>query len=72
MVKKGDIAEISRRANAIYDLKILKQGSNEFNQLKKYLIHYIGHRGKQFGYIQNTIFDEMLTNRRAIKKNQAS
>ena len=60
IAQPGDLAAISRRANAIYDLKIIKRNSEQFNKLKKYLIHYIGHRGKQYGYLANSIYDQIM------------
>jgi hypothetical protein len=57
---EGDIAAITRRANAEYDLKIYRQGSEEFKKLEKYLITYIGHRGKKYGYIPNEVYEETL------------
>lgn len=56
----GDTAAITRRANAIYDLKIIKRDSLEFKRLQKYLVHFIGNRGKKYGYIANDVYDKIV------------
>lgn len=56
----GDMAAITRRANAVYDLQIIKCGSDNYKKLKKYLIHDIGNRGKRYGYVTNEIFDDLM------------
>lgn len=68
LAQSGDLAAISRRANAIYDLRIIKRNSYKLKELKKYLIHYIGHRGKQYGYIPNDVFDQIMSGGHVAKK----
>lgn len=68
LAQPGDLSAISRRANAIYDLKIINRNSEQFNILKKYLIHYIGHRGKQFGYLPNSIYDQVMGFSKSVKR----
>lgn len=56
----GDVAALSRRANAQYDLRIIKKVSPQYSSLSKYLIHDIGNREKRFGYVPNSIFDSLV------------
>ena len=58
--KEGDIAALTRRANAEYELKIYRQGTEEFRKLEPYMINYIGHRGKKYGYLPNEEFDQLM------------
>lgn len=60
IAQQGDVAAISRRSNAVYDLRIIKQNTNEFFSLSKYLLYDIGHKGKKYGYISNSIFDALI------------
>ncbi|MBI2593753.1 restriction endonuclease [Candidatus Daviesbacteria bacterium] len=60
LAQEGDIAAITRTANAEYDLKIYKQSSEDFKKLEKYMVTFIGHRGKKYGYIPNETFDQTI------------
>ena len=60
LAKEGDMVAITRRANAEYDLKFYRQGTEEFQKLEKYLITFIGNKGKRFGYIANETFEQTL------------
>ena len=55
-----DIAAITRRKNAYYDLKIYKKTDHLYSSLSKHLIHHIGHQGKKYGYIPNDIYDQIV------------
>lgn len=55
----GDIACISRVEEDLYELRIFKKGSIEFNSLQNHAINYIGHQGKRYGYIDNSEFEEI-------------
>lgn len=68
LAQPGDIAAISRRANAIYDLKIIKRGTEKYLQLEKYLINFIGHRNKKYGYVPNETFDKVMGRFNFVKK----
>ncbi|EKD47586.1 MAG: hypothetical protein ACD_65C00376G0014 [uncultured bacterium] len=56
-----DIAAITRRKNAFYEIRIFKKSSKHYSTLSKYLINYIGSQGKKYGYIPNDIFDSVIT-----------
>jgi len=60
LADEGDIMALSRRANAMYDLKIIRNDSQQYRDLNKYLINFIGNRGKKYGYIPNEIFDRVM------------
>jgi hypothetical protein len=59
-VAPEDMVAISRRAFAEYDLKVIKKDSQLYNNLKRYLINYIGNRGKMYGYIPNDEYDKVV------------
>lgn len=59
LAQEGDIVAITRTANAEYDLKIYKQETVEFKKLEKYMVNYIGHRGKKYGYMPNEVFEQV-------------
>ena len=60
IAEEGDIAAITRTANAEYDLKIYKNGTEDFQKLEKFMVTYIGHRGKKYGYVPTEIFEKVL------------
>ena len=57
---KGDIAAISRVSDKDYELSIIRQGTANYLTLKPFLINFIGHRGKQYGYIDNNQFAQIM------------
>jgi len=60
VAEEGDIAAITRTANAEYDLKIYKKGTDDFKKLEKFMVTYIGHRGKKYGYIPTEFFEKVV------------
>jgi len=56
-----DIAAITRRKNASYDLRIIKKTDSKYSDLSKYLVSHIGHNGKKYGYIDNDLFDGIIS-----------
>lgn len=56
----GDFAAISRVGESNYELRIYRQGSREYALLAPYAIHFIGHQGKQYGYLPNQEFTAVL------------
>lgn len=60
LAQEGDIAAITRRANAEYDIKIYKKGTNKFQELERYMVTFIGHRGKKYGYIPNETYEQAI------------
>jgi hypothetical protein len=57
---EGDIAAISRIGEKDYELRIIRQHTNAHGTLKPYLTNFIGHQGKQYGYIDNAQFEQAL------------
>lgn len=57
--REGDLACISRIGEAEYELRIVSQGTNEFERLAGYAINYIGHQGKRYGFIDNSDFERL-------------
>ncbi|MBI5828189.1 MAG: hypothetical protein HZB20_01305 [Chloroflexi bacterium] len=60
---KDDLACISRTGEAEYELRTIKRGSRDYDALLPYAVNFIGHQGKQYGYLENQEFEE-LTNAR--------
>jgi hypothetical protein len=56
----GDIAVLSRRSEREYDLRIVRQQSPVFAQLAPHATHFIGHAGKKYGYVPNSVVDALL------------
>ena len=59
LAKEGDLACISRVSDDQYELRIIKSESTEFNNLSPFAINFIGHRGKRYGYIDNSQFEKL-------------
>ncbi len=56
----GDLACISRIGEAKYELRIIKQNTDEYSRLRPYGIHFIGHQGKMYGYLDNQDFEKKM------------
>src|SRR5262249_26473103 len=59
-VREGDLAAISRLAESEYELRLFSSGTPPFRALLPYAVHFIGHQGKQYGYISNDEFERLL------------
>jgi hypothetical protein len=57
---QGDLAAISRVGEREYELRIIRQGSSEYRALELFLVTYIGHQGKKYGYVDNAAFSEFV------------
>lgn len=60
IAKKDDLACISRIGEAAYELRIIRRGTTDYYKLLPYAINFIGHQGKQYGFIDNQEFKELL------------
>lgn len=60
LAAKGDIACLSRIGEAEYELRIIKANSSHSAKLMPYAVNFIGHQGKQYGFISNQEFEELL------------
>lgn len=59
LASEGDLACISRVAEAKYELHIIRRQSANYDKLVPFAISFIGHQGKQYGYIENQQFENM-------------
>lgn len=63
LAARGDLACISRIGEAEYELRIIREGSPFYNSLLLHAVNFIGHKGKQFGYLGNREFEELINTR---------
>lgn len=57
--RRGDIAAITRVGEQRYELRLYRQGSQQYAEhaeLASYAMHFIGHRGKRYGFLPNETF----------------
>ncbi len=59
LATKGDIAAVSRIADAEYELRIYRKGSRVHAALKFHATNFVGHRGKQYGFVANQVFERI-------------
>lgn len=60
LCRVGDLACISRVQEDKYDLRLIRQDSSYYGRLLPYAVHFIGHQGKRYGYIDNAQFASLL------------
>jgi hypothetical protein len=60
LVQEGDLAALTRTGENDYELRVFGRGSREYELLIPYAITFIGHQGKQYGYISNADFERLL------------
>lgn len=60
LVEEGDIACISRLGETEYQMRAVKAGTAHYEQLSNHAIHFIGNKGKRYGYIDNQEFFEVV------------
>jgi len=60
LASEGDMAAISRVGESRYEVRVFRQGTDEFAFLSPHAVHFIGHRGKKYGFISNARFQETL------------
>ncbi|MCB9194223.1 MAG: restriction endonuclease [Flavobacteriales bacterium] len=61
VAREGDLALVTRVAEAVYELRIAREGSTLYDRFSPYATTYIGNRGKRYGYIANNEFRRLLT-----------
>lgn len=61
---EGDLAAITRTGDKSYELRLYRQGSTEYAALIPYAVNFIGHQGKQYGYMPNAEFEAVVGLRR--------
>jgi hypothetical protein len=60
LASKGDLAAITRTGEDKYELRLFKQGTPQYNSLSPYAITFIGHQGKQYGFLANAEFEAVI------------
>ncbi len=59
LASQNDIACISRIGEDRYELRIVHQGTQEYNDLIPFATNFIGHQGKRYGYVDNQKFEQI-------------
>ncbi len=59
LARKGDMAAISRIEEASYELRLYRQGTQTHRRLLSYAINFVGHQGKQYGFLPNQDFEKI-------------
>lgn len=60
LAKRRDIAAISRVAESRYELRLYRQGTTTYRSLLAYAVNFVGHQGKQYGFLSNQEFRKVL------------
>lgn len=60
VAREGDLAAISRVGESRYELRVYRQGTDNFRRLSPYAINFIGHQGKQYGFMSNQEFQDAI------------
>ncbi len=60
LAEVGDLAAITRIGETDYELRLFRQASPQYAALAPFAIHFIGHQGKQYGYLPNVEFEKIL------------
>ena len=60
LARNGDIAAITRRGERYYELRLYAQGTHQHTVLSQYAVHFIGNRRKQYGFISNEVFYNLI------------
>jgi hypothetical protein len=56
----ADLAAITRIGEQAYEMRLYRLGSPEYAALIPYAVNFIGHKGKQYGYIPNSEFRSLI------------
>jgi hypothetical protein len=65
LAKKDDLAAITRVGENRYELRLYKSGTSLFDKIKPYAVNFVGHQGKQYGFIPNSDFYTLISGRPA-------
>lgn len=60
LAERGDIAAITRISESKYELRLFRAGSALFAALNPHAVNFVGHQGKQYGYIPNSQFYTLI------------
>ena len=56
LVQRGDLAAITRIAEQRYELRLYSQDGQQYAELAPFAVHFIGHKGKRYGFLPNETF----------------
>ncbi len=62
LARDGTIAAITRLGERNYELRLYNQGSRQHTLLTTYAVHFIGNKGKRYGFLSNDTFDNIIEN----------
>ncbi|MCS4511890.1 restriction endonuclease [Xylophilus ampelinus] len=57
LADEGDLAAISRVGEKNYEMRLYPQGSAGYRALMPFAVNFIGHQGKQYGFMPNSEFN---------------
>jgi hypothetical protein len=60
VASKGDIAAITRMGEDQYELRLFNKRTPTFAALTPYAVTFIGHQGKQYGFVPNAEFFKII------------
>lgn len=60
VAKPGDIAALSRVGEREYELRIIPSGTPHHGLLSGHTINFIGHQGKCYGFVDNSVFSALI------------
>lgn len=63
LAQEGDIATISRVGESRYEMRLHRQGTQTYQAIAPYAVNFIGHQGKQYGFISNSEFQTTIGER---------
>jgi len=60
LAKKDDLAAITRVGEDRYELRLFRAGDPLFAKVKPYAVTFVGHQGKQYGFLPNSDFYALI------------
>lgn len=60
LAQEGDLAAISRVSEDDYELRLYRQGNGEYDALMPHAVNFVGHQGKKYGFLSNTVFEKII------------
>jgi hypothetical protein len=60
LARPGDIAALSRIGESEYELRIISAGAPHHGLLLGHMVTFVGHRGKRYGFVDNSVFSELI------------
>jgi hypothetical protein len=60
LASKDDLAAITRIGEDSYELRLIRNGGAPYRRLAPFAVTFIGHQGKQYGFVQNEEFYKLI------------